>query len=382
MCRRIHDNDLYEKDETYIMGRKMKQDLGYRRIKRTGRGSYIVSLPKEWVLDVELERGNELDFEVQEDSSLLLVPRKVLEGRKTSKETGLRECSVLVDRNDDPESVCRRVSSLYAISADLIHIRFKSGKIPPGHRAAINNLCKNLLLGSEIIGETSDEIAIQVLINHPDFPVERAIRRMNVLALSANRDSILALESMDENAAGSIAEICNDVERLNLYVIRQLKYGLERNLFKELGFKSPKEFLGYRIVANEIKSISHNALNIANSIAALKNMIEDQSLLLNVPLDEELSSQVLEFNSKAQSYFEQSLAALFKRDYNRADELISDMKHLASLANELTTVMLSKKMDPNVSSIFRLILDSSRRIIEYGRNVAEVTLNRTVEEIS
>jgi len=103
---------------------------------------------------------------------------------------------------------------------------------------------------------------------------------------------------------------------------------------------------------------------------------------LNVPLDEELSSQVLGFNSKAQSYFEQSLTALFKRDYNRADELISDMKHLASLANELTTVMLSKKMDPNVSSIFRLILDSSRRIIEYGRNVAEVTLNRTVEEIS
>jgi phosphate uptake regulator len=382
MCRRIHDNDLYEKYETYIMGRKMKQDLGYRRIQRTGRGSYIVSLPKEWVLEVELERGNELDFEVQEDSSLLLVPRKVLEGRKTSKETGLRECGVLVDRNDDPESVCRRVSSLYAISADLIHIRFKSGKISPGHRAAINNLCKNLLLGSEIIGETSDEITLQVLINHPDFPVERAIRRMNVLALSANRDSILALENMDESVVASIADICNDVERLNLYVLRQLKYGLERNLFKELGFKSPKEFLGYRIVANEIKSIAHNALNIANSIAALRSMVEDQSLLLNVPLDEELSSQVLEFNTKAQSYFEQSLTALFKRDYDHADRLISDMKHSTGLANELTTVMLSKKMDPNVSSIFRLILDSSRRIIEYGRNVAEVTLNRTVEEIS
>jgi hypothetical protein len=43
-------------------------------------------------------------------------------------------------------------------------------------------------------------------------------------------------------------------------------------------------------------------------------------------------------------------------------------------------LMNSKKLDPNVASVLRLIFDSSRRIMDYGRNIAELTLNRTVEE--
>jgi hypothetical protein len=43
-------------------------------------------------------------------------------------------------------------------------------------------------------------------------------------------------------------------------------------------------------------------------------------------------------------------------------------------------LMSSKKMDPNISSVLRLIFDSSRRIMDLSKNMAELTLNRTVEE--
>lgn len=360
----------------------MERDLGYRRIQRTGRGSCIISLPKEWVQDLGLEKGNQLAFKIQDDSSLLLVPRKIMEGRKKVEEPRLKEYRILVDSKNDTQSVCRKVASLYVISADLVRIRFKGGNIPLKHKAAMNNLTKNALLGSEIIDETSNEITLQILINHPEFPVEKAVRRMAILALSANRDAILALENMDEKLIKGVTEACNDVDRLNLYVIRQLKYGLERNLFKELGFRTQKEFLGYRIVANDIKGIGDNALNLANNMMTLKRMIKDQLLLLNEPIDEEIYSQILKFNSKVHFFFEESLKALFKRDYDRADKLISEMKPLTALESEIITMMSTKKMDPNISSILRLIIDSSRRIIEHSRNIAEVTLNRTVEEIS
>lgn len=371
-------------NETYISTGccEMERDLGYRRIQRTGRGSYIISLPKEWVQGLGLEKGSHLAFKMQDDSSILLVPRKILEARKEVKEPRLTEYRVLVDSKDSPQSVCRKVASLYVISADLVRIRFKRGNIPPEHKAAMNNLIRNVLLGSEIIDETSNEITLQILINHPEFPVEKAVRRMAILALSANRDAILALENMDEKLIKGVTEACNDVDRLNLYVIRQLKYGLERNLFKELGFRTQKEFLGYRIVANDIKGIGDNALNLANNMMTLKRMIKDQLLLLNEPIDEEIYSQILKFNSKVHFFFEESLKALFKRDYDRADKLISEMKPLTALESEIITMMSTKKMDPNISSILRLIIDSSRRIIEHSRNIAEVTLNRTVEEIS
>jgi hypothetical protein len=51
------------------------------------------------------------------------------------------------------------------------------------------------------------------------------------------------------------------------------------------------------------------------------------------------------------------------------------------LETELIRLMSAKKLDPNVAAILRLMLDSSRRILDYGLDIAELTLNRTVEEI-
>ena len=108
----------------------MVKDLGYRRIQGTGRGSYIISLPKNWVQDSGLKKGSEVDFKIQDDSSLILIPRNILEGIKET-ESKTKEFTILVKREDDPESVCRKIISLYVVSGDLICIRFKE--------AALNN---------------------------------------------------------------------------------------------------------------------------------------------------------------------------------------------------------------------------------------------------
>lgn len=360
----------------------MEKDLGYRRVQRTGRGSYITSLPKDWVQEIGIGRGSEIAFKVQDDSSLILVPRKIIEGRKEAEKPKPKECWVYADQKGDPQSVCRRIVSLYLVSADLVHIRFKESEINPRFKIAIKNLVKNKLLGSEIIDETANGITIQILINHPAFPVEQAIRRMAALALSANGNAISAVRNMDQGLIQSVIDVHADVSRLNLYAIRQLKFGLERNLFRDMGFKTPKEFLGYRIVANDLKSIADNALNITNNLMTLKKLIEDKMIFLKEFYDEESYSQIINFNSLTHQLFDESLKSMFKRDYENADEIISQLKSHISLEKDLITLMSSKKLDPNVSLIYRLILDSSRRILDYTRNIAEVTLNRTIEETS
>jgi len=358
----------------------MEKDLGYRRVQQTGRGSYIISLPKNWVQDTGLTKGNQIAFKIQDDSSLILVPRKIIEGRKGT-EPELRGHWLLIEPRADPQSVCRKIISLYVISADLIHIRFKGGASSK-HKLAIKNLVRHTLLGSEIIHETQDEITLQILINQLQFPVEKAIRRMSVLALSANANAISALKTMDHDLIQSVVDLHNDVNRLSLYVIRQLKFALEQDLFRELGFKTPKEFLGYRIVTNDIKNISTNAMNIAKNITTLNDLIKTQVLSLKEYVDEEVYSQILKVNASAHQFFEASLNALFKRNYEQADNLITNLKRFTTLEHDLIILISSKKMDPNISSTLRLILDNSRRIGEYSQNLAEITLNRTIEEVS
>ena len=152
-------------------------------------------------------------------------------------------------------------------------------------------------------------------------------------------------------------------------------------MFKELGFRTPKEFLLYRIAVNDIESIGENAMNIVNHIGTFQKMIEDETLFVKEPVDEEIHSQLIRFNKIAHQLFEDAIKAMFKREYKDAEKIISKREEFVSLENELIMLMSSKKLDPNVASVLRLIFDSSRRILDYSRNMSELTLNRTVEEL-
>jgi hypothetical protein len=72
---------------------------------------------------------------------------------------------------------------------------------------------------------------------------------------------------------------------------------------------------------------------------------------------------------------------MFKKAYNDAEKIIPKRASFVTLENDLIRLMSSKKLDPNVAAILRLVLDSSRRILDYAQDIAELTLNRTVEEL-
>jgi len=87
-----YTNHIYV--ETIIMAEK---DLGYRRVQCTGRGSYIISLPKEWVQDTGLKRGSEIAFNLEPDQTLNLVPRKIREKTEQGAGVRLKEYYITVD---------------------------------------------------------------------------------------------------------------------------------------------------------------------------------------------------------------------------------------------------------------------------------------------
>jgi len=359
-----------------------EKDLGYRKVQVTGRGSFIISLPKEWVQDVGLKKGSEIDFNVQADTSLTLVPRKLKEKIEEDEAAKLKEYYINVDlAQEGLQSTLRMIQALYVISADVIRIRFRNVEDAPKCKAEIKNFVRDTFLGAEIIDETPEEITLQILIKHSEFPIEKAVRRMAIVALSANKDAISALKDRNQALFQSVVSAHNDVNRLGLYIVRQLKFGIERNLFRELGFNTPKEFLLYRIIVNDIKNIGENALNIVNNLATFQKLIDDQMLFIKEPIDEEVYTQMLNFNSVAHELFEEATRAMFKKAYNEAEKIIAKRGSFVTLENDLIRLMSSKKLDPNIAAILRLVLDSSRRILDYGQDIAELTQNRTVEEI-
>jgi phosphate uptake regulator len=204
---------------------------------------------------------------------------------------------------------------------------------------------------------------------------------MVIVALAAHRDVILALKGGSKELFQNVANAEHDANRLGQYIVRQLKFGIEHNMYRELGFRTPKEFLLYRIIVNDIKDIGENATNILNNLRTVQKLVDDQLLFMKEPIDEEVISQMFNFNTLAHQLFENATKAMFKRDYNDAEALIPKRQSYVKLENDLIRLMSSKKMDPNINAVLRLALDSSKRVLDYAQDIAELTLNRTVEEL-
>jgi phosphate uptake regulator len=359
-----------------------EKDLGYRKVQCTGRASYIISLPKEWVQDTGLKRGSEIAFNIHPDSTITLVPRKIKEKEAMADTSKSKEYCVHIDPKESSEATLRMVRALYAIGADIIRVRLRNLIDAERTKSLIKNYARDNFLGSEVIDESSDEITLQILIRHSEFPIEKAVIRMGIVALSANKGAIAVLKDRSNTSLfDNVISSHNDVNRFGLYIVRQLKYGIEHNLYRELGFTTPKEFLLYRLAVNDIENIGKNAVNLINHLKTFQKLIEDGTLFIKEPIDEEVYGQLSSFNTQAHQLFEDTIKAVFKREYRDAEKIISRRDAFVSLENELIVLMSSKKMDPYVASVLRLIFDNSRRILDYSRNLAELTLNRTVEEI-
>ena len=126
--------------------------------------------------------------------------------------------------------------------------------------------------------------------------MKKQLDEWQLLRFQQIRDAIAALKDRSTSLFDSVISSHNDVNRLGLYIVRQLKYGIERNLYRELGFRTPKEFLLYRIAVNDIESIAQNAMNIINNLGSLQKLIDEQTLFVKDPIDEEIYNQLVNFS--------------------------------------------------------------------------------------
>jgi len=344
-----------------------EDDRVVRRVQVTGRGSYIVSIPKHWVESAGLRKGGRIEFSKQQNRGLLMTPFD--HGRYDDERT---RCELTLSQDADPESVARRIISLYVIGYSTIDISSKSGSLPALVRDCIRDVARQKLVGTEVVTESSKSATLQVLLNYPQLLVPDALRRMGSIMSSMHQDAIQALVSGDKELASQVTKIDDEIDRFSLYIIRQLKWAVQHvPLLERIGLNSPVDCLGYRIVTKSVERSADHACRVA-----------ENALALNHPLD---TSMTKETNALAQASYkmmENALKSLFARDYDLAENTLLEKDRMAGLESKVLERLLKEKMPASELSAITLISDSLRRIGEYASDVAEVVLNMTVERTS
>ena len=335
-----------------------------RKIQFTGKSSYIVSLPKQWITDLGLKQGDQIRMIRKDSSTLELYPPKV-ETRIQKKE----DATVEIDIEEEASSIVRKLISLYFLGFKTINVKPKTGRLNPNQRNTVKEAVKRMLMGSEIISDSSGGITVQVLVNLLELSVDGAFKRMIHLAKSMTSDAILAVKENNLELAEEVINTDDEVDRFGFYIIRQLKIAIQNeHMLKEMGFRNARNCLGYRLVVKNIERTGDHAAFVAKDILEFKK-----------PIKKEIIDKIQEMSEFSLSVLDDSCLALFKEDYSQAEKTIKKTSLISKYEKKVRDSLKSLKDDEEIYRI-RRITENIRRIAEYASDIAEIVLNMNIEK--
>ncbi|HEY8110551.1 MAG TPA: PhoU domain-containing protein [Candidatus Nitrosotenuis sp.] len=336
-----------------------------RRLQFTGKSSYIVSLPKQWVTELGLKQGDQITITRQGKSGLKILPAK-----DQTKTIQTEEAILEIARDDENSAIIRKLVSLYFLGYKTIQIKPKADRLQPGQRNAIKSAVKGMLMGAEIISDSVDGITIQVLVNLLELSVDGAFKRMLHLAKSMLKDALLAVKEGNIELAKEVIDSDDEVDRFGFYIIRQLKIAIQNEyMLKDMGFTNARQCLGYRLIVKNIERTGDHAVLITKDLLEFKR-----------PIKNNIMEKIEDLNDFAVSVLDQACLALFKEDFNLAELAIKRASDASKYEKKMLESIKSIKDEEEAYRIRRMS-ENIIRIAEYASDIAEIVLNMNIEKL-
>ncbi len=323
-----------------------------RKIQTSASGSYFITLPKPWIQNTGLKRGDKLELKMDEDSLSLFIPK--------SSDVPSSEVHLNLEAYTEPSLLERQIVSCYIRGYDIFNITCKD-IITRSWKRHIKSIVINLI-GTEISEEFSDRISIRTLVDPSKFPIKDLMRRICVLVSSMHEDAIHSLRDNNPALALDVIDRISDVDKLYRLLLRQLMISIEnRGVAESIGIKNIKDCIIGAVAGGDLNKMAYYAGDMAIQVANLnEENIDNVSLgsLIN------LSGVATEMQRKATRSF-------FKNDFVLANSVIDRMDWVREFDRDVTEKILKKGMDTTTTIALTTISRDIRRIASYAVGIAE-----------
>jgi len=338
-----------------------KQGEENRKVQFTGGSTYIISLPKRWIAQNHIEKGSFIKLREEEGGLLTIVPPTPIIQKR------LNEAVIMVTPSDCSEKITRKIVSAYLAGYNTIHVKGDKQPLSTKQRHNIKDFVRHMLVGTEIVNDTSIQLVLQVLLSYPELTIQSALRRMTIITKSMHNDAVVGLKSRDL-LVNDVIPTDNEVDRFNLYITRLLKIAVYNpRIIKEIGLENTDDCLGYRIVTKYVERTADHAVKIAENVLALKHAVNSDT-----------AHGIMKMSTVAIGMFDNAMESLFRQDYDAAENVIQNIQEVANLEKEAVTFLQADMED---GPTLRLIIESIRRTAEYASDIGEIVLNLTVDSI-
>ncbi|MDE1816213.1 MAG: phosphate uptake regulator PhoU [Thaumarchaeota archaeon] len=333
-----------------------------RKLQLVGGSTYVLSLPKKWIDELNLKTGDPVSIVKNVNRSLSILPTG------TSQSPKITKSKTIISQKEPVESIQRKVIAMYLAGYQMIKIQSKGGRIQLEHKQTIRDLVRRNMIGTEIVESSPESITVQILTSLPELSISDALKRMFLLTITMHRQAIDALKEMDIELGEEITHLDDEVDRFSLYILRNLTLAVEHErILRDIGLKKPSDCISYRIVVKSIERVADHAVSIASRVKFLKSTLEPALL-----------QKVTKLSEESLKVFEDSIAALNKRDYALADIVASNARRISVKEKEFTDSLEESK---KYTSVIKFVLEDIRRTAEYSSDIAEAVINETVQDV-
>ncbi len=323
-----------------------------RKVQITGGSTYIVSLPKSWVREKEIDAGDSLILVPQEDGSIVVSPEREYEKKANVK--------VLDIKDETPDSLIRSLIGTYMAGYSKIELHSKEGMEPELRRAIMR--FTRMVIGPEVIEESEKRVILKDLIDPSEFSQRKGLRRMYLIVKKMHEDAMEAFETQNEKLAKDVIDRDPDVDRLYWMITKHYNMLLSNPRLIENLDISIERSLSYMLVSRAMERIGDHAVRIAENIIELSDGFESD-IKEDIESESELSLEILE----------RSAEAFFKEDLDGANSAIELREDLSDINDRLMGKVKEEKKE-NLTPL-SYILESISRTGSYATDISEISIN-------
>ena len=320
-----------------------------RKVQRTGKSTFIVSLPKTWATKNGIAAGSIVYINQGDNGALTL-----------STDRSERDLRVKLDIGEKTgDDLIRDIIGCYVGGYRIIEVT--SPHMSSAQKKDLHQIV-NKLIGPEILEETINKVVIQDLLSSEELQSEKALRRIRTVVKSMIHDSFTSLlNNNQDELAMDVIQRDDDVDRLNLLISRQFTEILRTGSVKQ-ETQNPIHAFNYMQAASNLERIADHAHRIAQIAREYNCTLADD--LKEEPTDMEV--QLCGSIDDATSY-------LLQTNSDKANEMIDLIREIQKSAARITVTSDSLGKSEMLE---RLVLAASlERMFDYIMNIGELTIN-------
>ncbi len=323
----------------------------------SGGTTYTVSLPKHWAQEQGIESGSLLYLHPEGDGSLLIES----DDRRDAERRTVR----LDVRDHDVDALCETVVAMYVVGYDRITLVDATGHSPE-RRRTVRELTARFS-GFEVLEATETKLVLENLITADNVSIRKSALRLRLIMLAMHRDAVRAVVDDDPALARQVAQRDEEADKLFAMITRHYRRALvDLREVDRLG-DDRAELFEYYAVARQFERIADHAEKIA-TLARERSEAPSDDLAGTFSATADRARRIVESAADV---------VLSGANISHAYDALTEVDALVDDLDAHHRDLYDHESAPR-AHFFGLLLDSVQRTAEYGGNIAELAIQRSV----